>query len=152
MNALMPVLRGDGILNRPTGDLFHRFFGDMDRFFEDRPSLWGRRDGWLPTLDVSENDDSVVVKAELPGMSKDDISITFTDGLLTLSGEKKEETRNEKENVHLRETHYGAFQRTLRIPVAVDESRIEATYKDGVLRLVVPKSEAAKPRKIQIHG
>jgi HSP20 family protein len=152
MNALVPVLRSRGFLNRPSNDLFHRFFDDVDRFFDDRPSLWGRQEVWAPTLDVSENEDAIVVKAELPGMSKDDINITFSDGLLTLSGEKKEETRDEKENVHLRETHYGAFQRTIRIPVAVDHEKIDATYKDGVLRLTVPKSDAAKPRKIQIHG
>ena len=65
---------------------------------------------------------------------------------------QKEETRDEKDNVHLRETRYGAFQRSIRVPVAVDHEKIDATYKDGALRLTVPKSDAAKPRKIQIHG
>ena len=145
MNALIPILRGSGLVRRPDLDFFDRFFEDfaLPRLFSEKPAL-------TPTFDVSETEKELIVKAEVPGMDKKDIHINLSDGLLTIKGEKKQEKKNE--NYHSVERRYGMFSRTIRLPFEVEADKVDATYKDGVLKVTLPKSEAAKPKKIEIKN
>ncbi len=111
---------------------------------EDRP--------WALALDVAETEDKFIVKASLPGINPDDLDITFTDNVLTIKGEIKEEQDIEEGKYHLRERRYGMFQRSIALPVPVDANKIEAVYKDGVLTLFIPKVEEIKPKKISVKA
>ncbi len=106
---------------------------------------------WSPSLDVVENKDELKVSAELPGMSKDDVNVTFEDGVLELSGERKSEHEENKDNVHFSERSYGTFHRRINLPQGVDPSKAKASYKDGVLTVTLPKVEEQKPRKIEVN-
>lgn len=147
MRSLLPTLRRSGDW-MATPDM--RFF---DRFFDGfgLPEMADEKQ-WLPTVDISETDSHVIVRAEVPGMDKNDISITMSGGLLTIQGEKKQEKEEEKENYRVVERRYGSFSRRLRVPNGVDADKIEASYKDGVLKVAIPKSESEKSRKIEITG
>lgn len=147
MRTLLPILR------RPNDWMATPNMRFFDRFFDDfgLPELSDDKQ-WLPTIDVSETDDHVIVRAEVPGMDKKDINITMSDGLLTIQGEKKQEKKEEKENYRFVERRYGSFSRSLRIPNGVDADKIDASYKDGVLKVAIPKSEPEKSRKIEIAG
>ncbi|MEE9402349.1 MAG: Hsp20/alpha crystallin family protein, partial [Desulfobacteria bacterium] len=90
------------------------------------------------------------VKGEVPGMDKKDINITVSDGMLTIRGEKKHEKKEENEQYHRVERRYGAFSRTMRLPHEVEADKVDATYKEGVLSIRLPKSEAVEPKKIEI--
>ena len=146
MSALLPNLRRTNWLRRPGWDLFDRFFEDFGL-----PSLITEETSFSPTLDVSETEKELIVKAEVPGMDKEDIGINLSDGLLTIKGEKRHEKKEEKENYHCIERRYGTFSRTMRLPVDVETDKVDATYKDGVLTITLPKSETAKPKKIEVH-
>jgi len=126
----------------------------MDRFFED--PLFDLQSPWETTsdlaLDVSETEVEYLVKASLPGIDPDDLDISITNNMLTIRGEKKAEEEREAEQYHIRERRYGRFARTISLPSAIDEDAIEANYENGVLTLHMPKSEEAKPRRIEIHG
>ncbi|MBW2020913.1 MAG: Hsp20/alpha crystallin family protein [Deltaproteobacteria bacterium] len=147
MFALTPILRRTESLIRPERDFFDRFFEDFGL-----PSLFPEEREWVPAFDVSETDKELIVRAELPGMDKKDINITLSDGILTIKGDKKHEKKEENENYHCIERHYGAFSRTMRLPCEVKADKVDATYKDGVLRITLPKSETAKPKKIEIKS
>lgn len=141
MNALLPILRRNSLFDLPSYTLFDRLFNG----YEDDKS-------WLPDLDLSETDKEIIVRAEIPGIEKDDIDITFTDGLLTIKGEKKHEVEEKEENYHCIERRYGSFTRTLKLPGDVVHDKIDANYKDGVLKLVIPKPEKVAPKKIEIKN
>jgi HSP20 family protein len=133
---------------------FERMRRNMDRlwdsFFE-RGVRGADEDGeWLPSLDVAETKDEIVVKAEVPGMDAKDIDISLSDGLLTIKGEKKQEREEKEENYHLVERSYGAFTRSIRLPKEVQSDKISASYKNGVLKVTLPKSEEAKKKEIKI--
>ncbi|HET6407244.1 MAG TPA: Hsp20/alpha crystallin family protein [Chthoniobacteraceae bacterium] len=107
--------------------------------------------GWTPALDVYDEKDNFVVKAELPGLKKEDIDINLHDGVLTISGERKHE-RGKKEGETFRsERFFGRFQRSVTLPAVVNASNVKATYKDGVLTIDLPKAEEAKPKQIAIN-
>ena len=108
------------------------------------------RETWAPAVDIHENDDSFVVKADLPGVNKDDIQIDLKDNTLTLKGEKKFENKVSKDNYIRVERSYGTFVRSFTLPQNVDAEKIKATYKDGVLELTLPKKEEAKPKQIKV--
>jgi HSP20 family protein len=110
------------------------------------------RERWSPSVDVSEDKKEVVVKADLPGMKKDEIDISVRGDLLTLKGEKKEETEVKEKNYHRIERSYGSFYREVLLPCSVDQGKIKASYKDGVLEVKLPKKEEEKGKKIQIEG
>jgi HSP20 family protein len=133
-------------LRHPGWDLFDRFFEDVSV-----PSLFSEERTFAPAFDVSETEKELIVEAEVPGMDKNDISINLSNGLLTIKGEKKHEKKEEEENYHCVERRYGAFSRTMRLPVEVDPEKVDATYKDGLLKVTLPKSEAAEPKKIEVH-
>ncbi len=126
----------------------------MDRFFEEpwfesAPAF----SGWMTVpLDVSETDEAFRVKVSIPGVNPDDLEITYRDHLLTIKGEIQEVTEEEEGRYHMRERRYGAFSRTVSLPSAIDDSRIEATYEAGVLTLRLPKSEEAKPKRITVRS
>lgn len=128
----------------------------MNQLFEDTLSRSrGREEGlgtglWTPSVDIYENNDAVVVKAEVPGLTKDQIGIEIKDGLLTLKGERKVEKDVKEENYHRIERAYGAFQRAFSLPATVDQEKISATLKNGVLELVLPKKEQAKKKQINV--
>ena len=105
---------------------------------------------WVLPLDVIETDDKFIVKASIPGVNPDDLDITFSDNILTIQGEIKDEAEKMEGNYLLRERRFGLFQRSIALPERVDADKIEATYKDGVLILSIPKVEEIKPKRISI--
>jgi HSP20 family protein len=138
-----------------------RWETDMDRMMDD---FFGRRmrawwpERWLgretevtaPSVDVYEEKDDIIVKAELPGMDKNDIEVNISDSQLTLKGEKKKEEKVEEENYYRCERSYGAFFRTLELPSTVQADKIKASFKNGVLEVRLPKTEEAKSKEIKI--
>jgi HSP20 family protein len=104
-----------------------------------------------PALDVYEDKDRIVVKAELPGMTKDDIQISISDNVLTIRGEKKREEEDTGKDYYRSERAYGAFIRSLALPTEINPDRVEAMFKNGVLEIRLPKSEAAKKKEIKIN-
>jgi len=104
----------------------------------------------MPNVDVKEADSSLVITAELPGMEDQDVEISVREGVLTLKGEKKEETSEEKEDVHITERRYGSFRRTFRLPEGAEEDKITAAFDKGVLTVIVPKSEVAETSEKKI--
>jgi HSP20 family protein len=124
----------------------------FDRFWEgDFPQLPSMGD-WAPALDVSETKDAVMVKAEVPGMESKEIQLSLEDQLLTLKGEKKQEKEEKDEHYYRSERSYGAFVRTVRLPATVDGSKVTATFKNGLLRVSLPKAAAAKGTTIPIKA
>lgn len=106
---------------------------------------------WYPVVDMYEEDNSFVIKAELPGMDKKDISVDVKDRILTLKGERNYDNEVKEENYYRRERSYGKFQRTFTLPVDVEPDKIKADFKDGLLKIEVPKPEEHKPKEITIH-
>ena len=145
MTSLLPILRQHGLIGRPHGDFFDRFFEDFEL-----PMRFGEETEFAPAFDVSETEKELIVKAEVPGMDKKDININLSDGLLTITGEKKHEKKEEDENYHCFERRYGKFSRTMRLPTEVETEKVDAVYKDGVLTITLPKTETVKPKKIEI--
>jgi HSP20 family protein len=133
---------------------FERMRRDMDRlwesFFERGVRRADEENEWLPSLDIAETKNEIVVKAEVPGLDPKDIDISLSDGLLTIKGEKKQEREEKEENYHLVERSYGAFTRSIGLPKEVQSDKISASYKNGVLKVTLPKSEEAKKKEIKI--
>ncbi len=103
---------------------------------------------WTPAVDIDENDNEFSIKAELPGVKKADVKVNIVNDVLTIKGEKKTEVKDKKQ--HRVERSYGSFVRSFTLPHAVDSSKVGAEYAQGVLNLVIPKSEAQKPKQIDI--
>ena len=106
---------------------------------------------WNPAVDLYEKDDHFMIKAELPGVDKNDIKIDLKDRLLTLSGERTYDNEVKEENYYRRERSYGKFQRAFTLPAEVDSDKIKAEFKDGVLQIEVPKPEEKKAKQVTIH-
>ena len=128
---------------------------DMDTFLDRFLDEWtapanGR--SWTPSVDISETEEELRVTAELPGMEPEDIDIFLDDGVLTIKGVRKHESedKDEKKNFYRVERNYGRFGRSFRLPADVEPEGVSAVYKDGVLSLVLPKSEKTKSRKIEV--
>jgi HSP20 family protein len=141
----------------PMGDL-PSFQHEMNRMFHE---FFGGGNGdaagtglgaWTPAVDIHETEDGFVIKAELPGVSKDDVSVDVHQNTLTLRGQRKHEAEVKQDKYHRVERAYGTFQRSFVLPTVVDQDKVQATYKDGVLELHLPKSEAAKPKRIAIQS
>ena len=129
-----------------TGRRHNAFFDDF--FF---PALRDSAENWQPRVDIFEEDESIVVKAELPGMEKKDIAIDVKDGVLTLKGEKAEEKEIKEGGYYRRETCCGSFQRAFTLPKNINPEVITAEYKDGILKVRLPKPEEKKPLQITVH-
>ena len=127
---------------------------ELDRLFETPLSELARAShlmsGWAPALDVYEDKENFVVKAELPGMKREEIEVTFQEGTLSISGERKSETKHKDAEVHRTERFFGRFQRALTLPAAVAPDKVKADYKDGILTVTLPKTEEAKPKRIDV--
>lgn len=131
-------------LHHEMDDLFDGFFRGLDRPF-------GSHKAW-PAIDVAEKDDAILVRAEVPGCKADDVDISVYNNTLTISGEKKE-TREEKDKgYYYCESSYGSFRRDVTLPAEVDTAKVEATCKDGVLNITLPKAARSKAVKVQIKG
>jgi HSP20 family protein len=107
--------------------------------------------GWTPALDLYQNNDNVVAIVELPGMRKEDIEISLQDGMLTIGGERKSENNGNGESAARTERFTGKFRRSITLPTRVDANNVNATYKDGLLTVTLPKAEEAKPKQIQVN-
>ena len=129
----------------------------MNRLFDDSLFRSDRRseevDGgvWLPTVDMFEKDDRLVIKAELPGMDKKDIALDLKNGVLTLSGVRQHENEVKEENVYRREMSYGKFVRSFTLPADSDADQIKAEFNNGLLTIEIPKPEQHKPRQIKVN-
>lgn len=127
---------------------------EIDRLFESPLTELTRTSnllsGWTPALDVYEDKDNYTVKAELPGMKKEEIEVSLHEGSLSISGERKSESKHEDAEVYRAERFFGRFQRTVSLPSAVAADKVKAAYKDGVLTITLPKTEEAKPKHIDV--
>jgi HSP20 family protein len=137
------------------GQGYRTLRSEMDRVFDDFFGLMpARREGsasmWSPSVDISETADSFIVRAELPGMKKDDIELEVENNVLAIRGERKFEKTDEGENYHFMERSYGSFYRSFTLPKNVDSETIGAEYKDGMLIVTIPKKEEVKPKKVEI--
>lgn len=132
---------------------------EVNRLFEDNTRTRGR-DGaeqasartWAPAVDILEDQNEIVVRAELPGLKQEDIDIELTGETLTIKGERKFEDTERKDHYVRVERSYGAFQRAFTIGAPVQHDAVSASYKDGVLEVHLPKSEATKPKKVQVSA
>ena len=106
---------------------------------------------WAPALDISERKDAYLVTVEVPGVEPEDLDITMEDGLLTIKGERQFTSESSEQQFHRVERRYGAFRRSITLPAQVQADQIEATFDNGVLQIVVPKAEEAKPKRIQVR-
>jgi len=132
---------------------FNRELSEFNRFLEGAMRTWrepGELGAWAPRIDVYEKGDNIIIDAEIPGLKKEDIEVTVENQMLTLRGEKKETKEVKRDGFYQSERFYGKFQRAVALPAAVDESKIEATYKDGILTVTMPKSEEARAKHIAI--
>lgn len=139
---------------RPMRNLFSlhnemgRVFGDL--FAPHEGGTDTEETSWMPTVDISETENGYEIRAELPGVSEDDVNVSLTDNLLTVKGEKRQEAETEGKNYHRVERRYGSFQRRFTLPSEVATDDIRAEFSDGVLTLSIPKPEAVKPTEIPI--
>jgi HSP20 family protein len=129
---------------------------EMNRLFESTIGTPQRSAGlfgtdYIPPVDVLRNKENIVVRVDLPGMSKDNIDITVVNGRLFIRGEKKQEAKADEKNVHRLERFYGTFERVIDLPNLVDADKIKASFKDGVLEIQAPLREEAKPRQIAVN-
>lgn len=132
---------------------FRREFDDLvNRFFGPEPWFMGRffGQGFSPAIDIKETENEFVVKAEIPGIDQKDLSVSLSGDVLTISGEKKEEKEEKGENVHRVERSFGSFCRSFTLPGEIQEDKIEAKYKNGILTLTLPKAESSKRKPINI--
>ena len=107
--------------------------------------------GWRPAADIYDNGETIVITAELPGVDKKDVKVDVKDRVLTLKGERSYENEVKEENYYRKERSFGKFQRSFTLPAEVDSEKIKADYKDGVLKIEIPKPEKEKPKKISVH-
>ena len=129
----------------------------INRFFDDSFFRAGFSDNdlalsaWHPMVDIYHDNDNIVIKAELPGIDKKDITIDLKDSVLTLKGERNVENEEKEDNYYRRERSFGKFERAFTLPTGLEPEKIKADYKDGVLKIEIPKPEKEKPKQITIH-
>jgi HSP20 family protein len=126
----------------------------VEQFFNDP---WGTtlsdrfdRGGWGPRLDITESEDDVCVRVEVPGVDPKDLNIDVTGNMLTVSGEKSQTQEDKGRNYRYSERRWGSFRRSVQLPSAVDADKVDASYKDGVLNITLPKHPEARPRRIEV--
>jgi HSP20 family protein len=135
---------------------------EMERWFDDvmgrpwrrfgLPDWWRRREliPRQPAVEISEEKEQVIVKAEIPGLKKEDIQVNLSDSMLTISGERKEEVEKKEKGYYYSERSYGSFRRSIQLPVEVKADKVSAVFKDGMLEIRLPKTEQAKQREVAI--
>lgn len=136
-------------------------FGELSRLEREMEDMFGRlpqwswegRDGeWAPAVDMVDHKDEIVLRADLPGFEDKNIEVTVQDNMVTLRGERKEEKEEKKEDYYRSERAYGAFMRTLALPVGVEADKVKAMFKNGVLEIHLPKAKEAKGKKIEVKA
>ena len=145
------------LFRRPMGgmDMFRSLHREIDQLFDDFSSglpTFGESGIMAINLDVAETENAFEVTAEVPGAKPEDIDISLSDNLLTVKGEKKSEKDEKRKNYHMMERSYGAFQRSVRLPAEVDESKVDARFENGLLKITLPKAPQArsKVKKIEV--
>lgn len=136
------------------GDLRTEIDRVFERFFEDKPASglgFDARGVWVPALDVTEKGESIVVRAEVPGVDPSKVEISIQDDVLTLKGEKEEAREEKGKDIYRSERRFGAFVRRVPLPALVDDSSVHAACKDGVLTIEMKRSKAALPRRIPVQ-
>ncbi len=136
--------KGIADLKKEMDRIFDSFFGERLPFVKEEFEF-------APSVDVSETENEIIVKATVPGVDKKDLNITLTEGSITIKGEVKKEKEEKKKNYYRQEISYGSFSRTIPLPVEVKTEDAKASLKDGVLEVVLPKSEKAKTKEIKIN-
>jgi HSP20 family protein len=154
MNNLTRWIRPE-VANWPVFGRLTNLRDELDRLFESPLEQFARNSqmlngGWGPALDVYEDKDNLTVKAELPGMKREEIEVSLHDGALTISGERKSE-KHDKAEVYRSERFVGRFQRAVTLPVPVAADKVKASYKDGILTVTLPKTEESKPKQIDVN-
>ncbi len=153
MNSLARWQRPE--LSWPSFGRLNDLRDEIDRLFEAPMAELTRGSqllsGWTPALDLYEDKDNLYVKIELPGMKKEEIDISLHDGCLSISGERKSETRHAEAELYRAERFFGRFQRTVTLPTPVAADKAKAQYKDGILTVTLPKTEEAKPKHIDVN-
>ena len=135
---------------------FSVFQNQMNRLFEDAMGTWlGESNGrgntnWVPLADIYENDNDLIAKVELPGVDPNRVDVRVENNVLTIRGERPFDQKVAQENYHRLERSFGTFSRSFALPMTIDADKIHAEYRDGILNLRLPKSERAKPKRIQI--
>jgi len=140
-----PINEFEDLMNR-----YNRMFGLTRAGEREGKDLFSRSD-WAPAVDIKETDQAFTVEAELPGMSKDDVKVTVDDGVLTIKGERKQEEETEDKKMHRIERFYGSFMRRFTLPDNVDENSVKASFKDGLLTLIINKAEPKEPKAIEVN-
>lgn len=131
-------------MNRLFDDTFNNFLSPLV------PSEHLAERAWMPAVDIRETEDSLIMTAELPGMTKENVHITLENNVLTISGERKFEKDEKRENYHRIERAYGEFSRSFSVPNNIDPGKVQAKFSDGLLEVKLSKSPEARPRKIEI--
>ncbi len=143
LRTLQPY-RKPGSIRNEIDNLLHEFFGG--------PIHTGPLAGeWMPPADITETEDQVLVKAELPGIDEKDIDISISGNVLTIRGEKKKLTEIKDSDHYLGDRYYGSFYRTFQLPADIVQEKVEATFKKGVLRISIPKAEESKTKKLRLN-
>ena len=144
-----PVLELDEVKNRLS-----TFFGGLPEFGSFPKRVFGNGDkalpDWAPQVDISEDDKEYLVKADLPEMKREDVKVTVENGVLSISGERKAEKEEKKKKFHRVERSFGTFLRTFTLPDYTDSAKIAAEFKEGVLKVHLPKSPAGKPKPVEV--
>ena len=131
-------------------DRMNRLFHEQYRGAQSSEDEWALGGSWAPAVDIYEQGNDIVLKAELPGVDAKDVDIRLENNVLTLRGQRRFEGEVKKESYHRVERSYGSFTRSFTLPSVVDQSAIKAEVKDGILKVVLPKREEAKPKQIEI--
>jgi HSP20 family protein len=137
-------------LGRTFDRLENEMSGIMRRFFGEEPANWQNGGAFSPLTNVAETESAYEITAELPGVKPEDLSVEYREGTLVISGRKAEEKEDKGKTFHRVERYSGEVRRVIALPQTVDQEHVEANYTDGVLRVTIPKAEAAKPRQITI--
>ncbi len=135
-------------------DIFRREIDSLfDRFFEGSPFETLKGDGqWIPSIDLSETNKEYIVRAEIPGVDPNDFDISLNNNVLTIKGERKHEKETKDEDFHRIERAYGSFTRAIQLPGEVDEDKVKANYKNGVLEIILPKTKEEAVKKIPVKA
>ena len=149
----MGILRWDPFSDMVTlRDQINRMFEESMSRNTGRPAAPAPSRTWAPVVDILEDNDKIAIKVDLPGIKQDDIHIDLTGDVLTLSGERRFEDEERKDSYVRVERIYGSFQRSFQLGVPIEVDKVTASYQDGILTVTLPKSEAVKPRRVEIKA
>ncbi len=124
-------------------------FGDLDKFFED--TSWPNVSGFVPALDIYQTKDEVVVETPLAGIDPEKVNLSIENDVLTIEGKSEQKSEVDEKNYYRKEVRYGSFHRSVALPAAVNGDKAKATYENGVLKVVIPKEERAKPKTVKVE-